>query len=170
VPNPDDRQLNQRAGKTPDAATPGVPELSLISGGRPYGRGVGGMGCHMANADGSNISGRGMGMPYGPPNTISLRVHLCHIPLCIGANEPVLEYCRRRICVALVDRLRFSRTAAFTLYWSTFRSRWRFFVAFDEDLGVVFEPAPLPRPLSGHEVANSAAAHFRFAPKADVRS
>ena len=102
----------------------------------------------MASADGSNISGRGMGMPYGPPNTISLRLHLCHIPLCIGANEPVLEYCRRRICVALVDRLRFSRTAAFTLYWSTFRSRWRFFVAFDEDLGVVFEPAPLPRPFA----------------------
>jgi hypothetical protein len=48
----------------------------------------------MASADGSNISGRGMGMPYGPLNTISLRLHLCHIPLCIGANEPVLEYCR----------------------------------------------------------------------------
>jgi hypothetical protein len=48
----------------------------------------------MASADGSNISDRGMGMPFGSPNRMMLRLYLCHIPLCVGADQTVLEYCR----------------------------------------------------------------------------
>ena len=63
---------------------------SLISGGKPYGRGVGGMGCHMARADGSSISVGGMGMPYGSPDRQRLGLPLGHILLCV--EQPDLYF------------------------------------------------------------------------------
>ena len=53
-----------------------------------------GMGCHMASADGSSISVGGWDA-VGSPNTITLRLPPCQIPLIVGAIGSVLPYILR---------------------------------------------------------------------------
>src|SRR6476660_7202860 len=79
-------QGNTEAREPRAGFAPGVPELSLILGSRPYSAGCRGMGRRIASERQQHLC-RGMGVPYGSPNSTRLEPAHCHIPLCVRATD-----------------------------------------------------------------------------------
>ena len=71
---------------------PGVPELSLILGSRPYGGVSGRWGAVQPAHERQQHLCRGMGVPYSSPNNTRLKPAHRHIPLCVWGNGPVLRF------------------------------------------------------------------------------
>ena len=76
--------------ENPERVAPGVPELSLILGSRPY-SGVSGV-PHSQHTNGSNIFVGGWGCRTVRLTTQRYDRRHRHIPLCVRATGPVLRY------------------------------------------------------------------------------